>query len=162
MLMHPSQFECRDFCPAIPEMICNELFVSSSGASAVETDSVSVFVMEGGAVTLYTDDKMNQEDRMTWFFGDNRIAVITGDRSKICIDGWCKERFRDRLKVNNMTGSLTITNINTTDSGEYKLKITSRNTEKIFSVTVHGESFHILNPSYLCLNHLFNVCFYQV
>ncbi|KAF4097209.1 uncharacterized protein LOC131530498 [Onychostoma macrolepis] len=108
------------------------------GASAFETDSVSVFVMEGDAVTLYTDDKMKQ-DRMTWYFEDNRIALINGDQSKICADDQCKERFRDRLNV-NQTGSLTIMNIRTTDSGDYKLKITSRNIEKIFSVTVQGVS----------------------
>ncbi len=161
MLIHPSQFECRDLCPAIPEMICNELFVSSSGASAVETDSV--MVMEGDVVILYTADIMNQQDRMTWFFGVNRIAAINGDQSMVCTDDWCTERFRDRLKLDHQTGSLTIMNIRNTDSGEYKLKITSRNTGNIFSVTVHGESFHILKPGYLCLNHLFNVlCFYQV
>ncbi len=100
---------------------------------------------------------------MNEFFGDNRIAAINESQSKICIDDWCKERFRERLKLDHQTGSLTITNIRNTDSGEYKVKITSRNTGNIFSVTVHGESFHILKPSYLCLNHLFNVlCFYQV
>ncbi len=65
-------------------MICNELFVSSSGASAVETDSV--IVMEEDAVMLYTDIEMNQKDRMTWFFGDNRIAAINESQSKICTD----------------------------------------------------------------------------
>ncbi len=128
-------------------MICNELFVSSSGASAVETDSV--FVMEGDAVTLYSNIEMNQKDRMTWFFGGNRIAAINGDQSTVCTDDWCKERFRDRLKVNNMTGSLTITNTRTTDSGLYILEIIISNTVNIFNVTVHGESFNILKPSYL-------------
>ncbi|XP_016388099.1 uncharacterized protein LOC107723883 isoform X1 [Sinocyclocheilus rhinocerous] len=104
------------------------------GASAVDPDRVSV--MEGDAMTLYTGVEMNQQDKMTWFFGEDRIAVINGDKSKICEDDQCKERFRDRLNV-NQTGSLTITNINTTDSGLYILKITSRNNENIFSVTVH-------------------------
>ncbi len=134
----------------IPEMICNELFVSSSGASAVETDSVSVFVMEEDAVMLYTYFLINQTDRMIWFSGDNRIAIINGYQSKICTDDWCKERFRDRLKLDHQTGSLTIMNITNTDSGLYKLEIiSSRNTVNIFSVTVHGESFHILKPGYL-------------
>uniref|UniRef100_A0A8C1RRD8 Immunoglobulin domain-containing protein n=1 Tax=Cyprinus carpio TaxID=7962 RepID=A0A8C1RRD8_CYPCA len=109
------------------------------GASAVDSDRVSVFVMERDTVTLYTDVELNQQDRMTWFFGVNRIAVITGDQIKICEDDECKERFKDRLKV-NQTGSLTITNITITDSGEYKLKITSRYIENIFSVTVHDVS----------------------
>ncbi|KAL0161281.1 hypothetical protein M9458_045006, partial [Cirrhinus mrigala] len=49
------------------------------------------------------------------------------------------ERFRDRLKLDHQTGSLTITNIKNTDSGEYKLKIISiseRESEKIFNVSI--------------------------
>ncbi|KTF71102.1 hypothetical protein cypCar_00048543, partial [Cyprinus carpio] len=142
--MHASQFDYRDshyfhvayFCPTVPEMICNELFVSSSGASAVDADRVSG--MEGDTVTLYSDVELNQQDRMVWYFGEDRIVII-GDQTKICKDDKCKERFKDRLDV-NQTGSLTITNINTRDSGVYKLKITTRNIDNIFIVTVHGVS----------------------
>uniref|UniRef100_A0A8C1Y0K8 Immunoglobulin domain-containing protein n=1 Tax=Cyprinus carpio TaxID=7962 RepID=A0A8C1Y0K8_CYPCA len=108
------------------------------GASAVDSDRVPV--MEGDTVTLHTDVKINQQDRMVWYFGVSRIAEITGDQSKICEDAVCKERFRDRLKLDNQTGSLTIMNTNTTDSGLYKLKNTSRNTDNVFSVTVQGVS----------------------
>uniref|UniRef100_A0A8C2QAY5 Immunoglobulin domain-containing protein n=1 Tax=Cyprinus carpio TaxID=7962 RepID=A0A8C2QAY5_CYPCA len=107
------------------------------GASAVDADRVSV--MEGDTVTLYSDVELNQTDRMIWLFGVNRIAVINKDQRKICEDDKCKERFKDRLKV-NQTGSLTIMNTRTTDSGEYTLKITSRNIDNIFSVTVHDVS----------------------
>ncbi|KTF91156.1 hypothetical protein cypCar_00035424 [Cyprinus carpio] len=145
--MYASQFDYRDshyfhvayFCPTIPEMICNELFVSSSGASAVDADRVSVSVMEGDTVTLYSDVELNQTDRMFWIFENSRIAIINGDKHKICTDDECKERFRDRLKL-DQTGSLIIMNTRTTDSGEYKLKNTTRNTDNIFSVTVHGVS----------------------
>ncbi|XP_042612043.1 uncharacterized protein LOC109051726 isoform X1 [Cyprinus carpio] len=109
------------------------------GASAVDSDRVSVPVMEGDTVTLYSDVELNQTDRMIWLFGVNRIAVINKDQRKICEDDKCKERFKDRLKV-NQTGSLTIMNTRTTDSGEYTLKITSRNIDNIFSVTVHDVS----------------------
>uniref|UniRef100_A0A8C2JIB8 Immunoglobulin domain-containing protein n=1 Tax=Cyprinus carpio TaxID=7962 RepID=A0A8C2JIB8_CYPCA len=145
--MYASQFDYRDshyfhvayFCPTIPEMICNELFVSSSGASAVDADRVSVSVKEGDTVTLYSDVELNQTDRMIWIFENSRIAIINGDKHKICTDDECKERFRDRLKL-DQTGSLIIMNTRTTDSGEYKLKNTTRNTDNIFSVTVHGVS----------------------
>uniref|UniRef100_A0A8C2KWR0 Immunoglobulin domain-containing protein n=1 Tax=Cyprinus carpio TaxID=7962 RepID=A0A8C2KWR0_CYPCA len=121
-------------------MICNELFVSSSGASAAGSDRVSVFVMEGDTVTLHTDVEMNQRDRMFWIFGDSRLAIINGDKHKICTDDECKERFKDRLEVNNQTGSLTIRDITIRHSGVYNLKNTTRNTDNIFSVTVHGVS----------------------
>uniref|UniRef100_A0A8C1TDX8 Immunoglobulin domain-containing protein n=1 Tax=Cyprinus carpio TaxID=7962 RepID=A0A8C1TDX8_CYPCA len=98
--------------------------------------------MEGDSVTLYTDVKTNQHEKIKWFFNDTRIAQITGDLSKICTDVQCNEgteRFRDRLKLDHQTGSLTIMNITNTDSGLYKLQIISSSSisEKIFSVAVH-------------------------
>ncbi|XP_042612022.1 uncharacterized protein LOC122134431 [Cyprinus carpio] len=106
------------------------------GSSGVDSDKVTV--MEGDSVTLNTDIKTNQEDRIMWYFNDIRIAWITGDQSKICTDAECPERFRDRLKLDHQTGSLTIMNINTTHSGLYRLQVNSRNSGKLFSVSVHG------------------------
>ncbi|XDV23916.1 hypothetical protein PO909_028262, partial [Leuciscus waleckii] len=94
----------------------------------------------GDSVTLNTGFIKGQQERIKWYFLDSRIAEITGDQSKICTDDQCKERFRDRLKLDHQTGSLTITNIRNTDSGEYKLLINSGSTEKIFNVTVRGVS----------------------
>ncbi|KTF93875.1 hypothetical protein cypCar_00048134 [Cyprinus carpio] len=45
-------------------------------------------------------------------------------------------RFRDRLKLDNQTGSLTITDTRTTDSGRYKLQMNS--VGKCFKITVFG------------------------
>ncbi len=117
--------------------------MSSSGASGVDTDGV--ILMKGDSVSLHTGVETNQQDRIRWYFNDTRIAQITGDLSKICTDVQCNngtERFRDRLKLDHQTGSLTITNTRTTDSGLYKLQISSSNinSAKRFSVTVHGES----------------------
>ncbi|ROI15261.1 Hepatocyte cell adhesion molecule [Anabarilius grahami] len=48
-------------------------------------------------------------------------------------------RFRDRLKLDNQTGSLTITNITTEHTGDYKLVISGANlTTKTFSVSVYA------------------------
>ncbi|XP_059424821.1 uncharacterized protein LOC132159324 [Carassius carassius] len=120
------------------------LFLMHNGVSSVETD-VSVSVMEGDSVTLLTGVKKNQEDRIRWYCNDTRIAQINGDPSKTCTDVQCNEgteRFRDRLKLDHQTGSLTITNITNTDSGLYQLKIFSSNSisEKTFSLSVRGVS----------------------
>ncbi len=121
--------------------------------SGAGSDGVSVSVMEGDSVTLNTDVKINQQEKIHWYFNDIRIAYINGYLSDICTDVQCKERFRDRLKLDNQTGSLTIMNITNTDSGEYKLLIIKgSDSETIFNVTVHGES--CLKAGYLCLNHI--------
>ncbi|KTF74766.1 hypothetical protein cypCar_00048458, partial [Cyprinus carpio] len=110
------------------------------GASGVAIDRV--ILMEGDSVTLHTGVETNQQDRIRWYFNYTRIAQISGDLSKICTDVQCNEgpeRFRDRLKLDHQTGSLTIMNITTNDSGVYKLLLSSSNTdsEKSFSVIVH-------------------------
>ncbi|XP_077083219.1 uncharacterized protein LOC143736366 [Siphateles boraxobius] len=114
------------------------LLISSSGASGADEDWVSV--MEGDSVTLNTGVEMNQQDRIRWYFNSDRIAEIMNDQIKICTDEQCKERFRDRLKLNHQTGSLTITNTRNTHSGEYQLSFNSRNSGTNFNVTVNGVS----------------------
>ncbi|XP_056303982.1 uncharacterized protein zgc:171497 isoform X2 [Danio aesculapii] len=100
-------------------------------------------VTEGDAVTLHTDVKIKQQDRVKFFYNKIRIAQIS--RDFICTDVRCNkgtERFTDRLKLENQTGSLTIMNINTADSGDYKLEILSgsSSSEKNFNITVIGVS----------------------
>ncbi|XP_050951437.1 uncharacterized protein LOC127154074 [Labeo rohita] len=68
-----------------------------------------------------------------------RLLLITGNEREICSVAECKERFSDRLKVDNQTGFLTITNLRTTDSGTYKLNIISSGSysDKVFNIYVH-------------------------
>ncbi|XP_016367157.1 uncharacterized protein LOC107707594 [Sinocyclocheilus rhinocerous] len=106
--------------------------------------------MEGDSVILHTDVETNQQKEIRWYFYEIRIAQITEDLSFICTDVQCKysdERFRDRLKLDHQTGSLTIMNIRTTDYGHYELEIISSilNTDhqrkvskKTFRVAPHG------------------------
>ncbi|XP_073700633.1 uncharacterized protein [Garra rufa] len=103
------------------------------------SDGDSPSVIEGDSVTLHIDLKINQKDKINWYFNDTRIAQITGNQSKICTDDECKERFGDRLELDEHTGDLTIRDINTTDSGHYQLmSISKRNFEKTFIVHVLG------------------------
>uniref|UniRef100_A0A673GKQ4 Immunoglobulin domain-containing protein n=1 Tax=Sinocyclocheilus rhinocerous TaxID=307959 RepID=A0A673GKQ4_9TELE len=114
----------------------NQLF-NSPGVSGVR-DDVSLSANEGDSVTLHTGVKTDQQEKIRWYFSDIRIAEITGDFSFICTDVQCKDRFRDRLKLDHQTGSLTIMNTRTTDSGFYKLQMNHSRISiiKIFSVTV--------------------------
>ncbi|XP_056109103.1 uncharacterized protein LOC130086901 isoform X5 [Rhinichthys klamathensis goyatoka] len=121
------------------------LIFLNNGVFGVGSDEVSVSVMEGDSVTLYTGVKTNQQEDIKWYFKDIRIAQINGDLNKTCTDVQCNEgteRFRGRLKLDHQTGSLTIRNINTIDSGLYELKIISSSSisGNIFNVSVHGVS----------------------
>ncbi len=104
---------------------------------------MSVFLKKGDSVTLHTGVKTNQQEKIKWYFNDFHIAEISGVQSKICTDVQCKERFRDRLKLDHQTGSLTIMNTTITDSGNYTQQIiNSTDRTKIFSVSVYGNSFN--------------------
>ncbi|XP_058616254.1 uncharacterized protein LOC131530149 [Onychostoma macrolepis] len=95
----------------------------------------TISVTEGESVTLDPGVIKNKNYEMTWYFNETLIAEITGDQSFICTGVQCKERFRDRLKLDNQTGSLTIMNTRTTDSGLYKLQIISRILQHSISFT---------------------------
>ncbi len=98
-------------------------------------------MMEADSVTLHTDDPDIQKDELImWKFGNFLIAQIDrkNNDSRFYGDN-AGGRFRDRLKL-DQTGSLTITNTRTTDSGLYQ--VYSRRTEtplNTFSLTVYGE-----------------------
>ncbi|KAL0161526.1 hypothetical protein M9458_045251, partial [Cirrhinus mrigala] len=84
----------------------------------------------GDSVTLQTHTELQTHDVITWTFGlsETRIAEINKDTG------------RDRLKVDHQTGSLTIRNTRTTDSGLYQIIIIrSRKMEFTyrFNVTVY-------------------------
>ncbi len=100
----------------------------------------SVSVTEGESVTLEIEVKA--DDQIQWRFGHILIALINRQRGKIQVfDDVLDERFRDRLELDHQTGSLTITDTRTTDSGLYEVKITSSTQTHLntFNLTVYGE-----------------------
>ncbi len=110
-----------------------------------DSDAVkSVSVTEGDSVTLNPDLTNKQSDNLImWNFKTNgpliaKINQATNDIS--IIDDGPDKRFRDRLKLDHQTGSLTITNITTEHAGVYQVTISSK-TQIIyrFNVTVCGE-----------------------
>ncbi|XP_077081525.1 uncharacterized protein LOC143735282 [Siphateles boraxobius] len=111
--------------------------VAVHGVPAAERDEVKrKTVKEGESVTLDPDVIRQANDLMTWYFNDTRLAEINGELSKICTDDQCTERFRDRLKLDHQTGSLTITHTRNTDSGVYQLRINSFSIRRRRSITI--------------------------
>ncbi|XP_051765449.1 uncharacterized protein LOC127520844 isoform X3 [Ctenopharyngodon idella] len=100
-------------------------------------DTKVMSVMEGDSVTLNTDLTEMMDDGIQWMFGTENtvIAEISVMAEIIPVYDDYDGRFRDRLKLDNQTGSLTITNTTTEHSGLYKVKII-RNIVKLFNLAV--------------------------
>ncbi|XP_059424780.1 uncharacterized protein LOC132159261 [Carassius carassius] len=111
-----------------------------NGVFGVEADEVSVSVMVGDSVTLHTDvTEVPRDSNIIWKFGDEILARMNeADGNPSTYDG-PGAIFKDRLKLDKQTGSLTITNIRTEHIGRYSVDIRSiYATPKTFRVTVHG------------------------
>ncbi|KAL7855592.1 hypothetical protein AOLI_G00191960 [Acnodon oligacanthus] len=106
--------------------------VRAAGQDKVET----IEVKEGVNVTLRTNlTGIKADDIIQWMFVGTRIAqLVNTDTVK-----YFEETFKNRLKLDKQTGSLTISNIRTTDSGDYAQQLISEKTSvKQFSVTVYA------------------------
>ncbi|XP_058616630.1 uncharacterized protein LOC131530395 [Onychostoma macrolepis] len=110
-----------------------------NGVFGVDADEVSVSVMVGDSVTLHTDvTEVLKDTKIIWKFGDEIIARMNeADANPSTYDG-SSAIFRDILKLDTQTGSLTITNIRTEHIGHYSVDIKSTDAKlKTFQVTVH-------------------------
>ncbi|XP_058615372.1 uncharacterized protein LOC131529614 isoform X2 [Onychostoma macrolepis] len=111
------------------------LLIFTNGVFGVETEDVSV--TQGDSVTLHTGVEKQKDDLIVWYYGPEKTLVvqINGKASSTII----ADRVVGRVQVDSQTGSLTFTNIRTTDSGLYNLKISSSNkvSYKRFSVSVY-------------------------
>ncbi|XP_018971076.2 uncharacterized protein LOC109102199 [Cyprinus carpio] len=113
--------------------------VAVSGAFA-DSDAVKS-LMQGDSVTLQTNTELHTEYWITWTFGhsETRIAHINKKYGMFSLYDVLDGKFRDRLKLDLQTGSLTITNTRTTDSGLYEvMSLVSHNYTYSFNVTVFG------------------------
>ncbi len=107
-----------------------------------------ISVMEGDSVTINSGlTGMKDYDQIQWRFGNENTSVaeinVTAD-SMTVYDDVLDGRFRDRLKLDNQTGSLTLTDTTTQHAGDYELQI--NNVRKCFLLTVYGE----LNIGSMC------------
>ncbi|XP_050958441.1 CD48 antigen [Labeo rohita] len=113
---------------------------SLAGVFGDEVKSVSV--MEGDSVTLNTGDTDKQKDyQILWKFGHNSTLIAKINRKNnetTFYNNNADGRFRDRLEL-DQTGSLTITNTRTTDSGLYQVtSIRAQTPLNRFSLTVYA------------------------
>ncbi|XP_057181235.1 carcinoembryonic antigen-related cell adhesion molecule 1-like isoform X1 [Triplophysa rosa] len=103
-------------------------------------------VKERDSVTLHIDlNEKQRNDQIHWKIKHNKspvaeIITVNGKISTHLIE----ERFRDRLKLDDQTGSLTITHMKNEDSGPYEADVTigsnTHTIHKTFSVTDSGLS----------------------
>ncbi|CAM4660564.1 unnamed protein product [Leuciscus chuanchicus] len=109
-----------------------------------DTDELkSVSVMEGDSVTLSSSlTEIQRDEEIFWTFGTNGSLIATITEAKSETPEGLDKRFRDRLKLDKKTGSLTIMNIRTEHAGVYEVEISSNSrseTKHRFNVTVYGE-----------------------
>ncbi|XP_050950305.1 SLAM family member 5-like, partial [Labeo rohita] len=95
--------------------------------------------MEGDSVLLPTNvSQILENDSIVWTFGAENSVIAKLKRKKQMLD-FPDGRFRDRLKLNTQTGSLTITNTRTEHAGLYKLEIRLEKVIfKTFNISVYA------------------------
>ncbi|KAJ8371546.1 hypothetical protein AAFF_G00307470 [Aldrovandia affinis] len=98
------------------------LFLLSDLPSAVETEVKTMIVREGETVTLNSHlTELKTDSQILWSF-DAGSSYIIGQLFSGQIKTEFAERFRDRLELDRQIGSLTISNLNTKDSGVYQIQ----------------------------------------
>uniref|UniRef100_A0A8C1DA28 Ig-like domain-containing protein n=1 Tax=Cyprinus carpio carpio TaxID=630221 RepID=A0A8C1DA28_CYPCA len=108
------------------------------GAETIEIQSVSV--TEGDSVTLYIDiTEIQKDESILWKYGAEKCIIAEINKKYVLFFTYngTNGQFKDRLKLDDQTGSLTITNIATEHAGVYQIEITRVRT-KAFNVSVYA------------------------
>ncbi|XP_073717517.1 uncharacterized protein [Misgurnus anguillicaudatus] len=122
---------------------------ATGGWFCMNKDSVkNIKKIEGESITLQSGVAVTEEDEICWKFAKHKVFGQTIQFEIIA--KWTKtdgekllgNRFKDRLQLENLTGSLTITKLNTKDTGHYKLLI-PRKISKTFNVDVNAKELII-------------------
>ncbi|XP_077081744.1 uncharacterized protein LOC143735453 [Siphateles boraxobius] len=132
-----------------------KFIVTVTGVFDPDADQIkAVSGMEGDPVTLNTDVKLQKDDLMLWRFARatkgnpvhhnpcqsdaTAIAKIYGESREISLDPGDGEIFSNVVKVDKLSGSLTITDIRPEHSGIYILQISGNTGTKCrrFRITV--------------------------
>ncbi|XP_051741770.1 uncharacterized protein LOC127508134 [Ctenopharyngodon idella] len=119
-----------------------KVIVKESPLKSVENkDEIkALLATKGNSETLHTDTDLQKHDLILWRFGAEGYLIAKGDTDNNRTSYYDGDdgRFRDRLKMDSRTGSLTISDIETEHAGEFRLKIISdrRILFKRFTVTV--------------------------
>ncbi len=114
-----------------------------SGEKSVSVKIGDSVTLNSGFTEIIEDDQIRWrffDDQNLWWFGYEYILIAESNKranSMTVYDDVLDGRFRNRLKLDNQTGSLTITNITTEHTGHYKLQ--TKYTKIDFLFTVYGE-----------------------
>ncbi|XP_077093907.1 uncharacterized protein LOC143746072 [Siphateles boraxobius] len=109
---------------------------------------------EGENVTLNTGvSELQRDDQVLWRFGSEDTIIAKRDRDtyRLSYNDVDDGRFGDRLQMNDQTGSLTIKNTKSTDSGVYHLQINNVWFKK-FRVTVWLDTLKVTAGESVTLN----------
>ncbi|XP_073669715.1 uncharacterized protein [Paramisgurnus dabryanus] len=117
------------------------VFESPPVINSGPSELASFTVMEGESLVLPCNVQTQRDDLIQWRFGDESVLITEVDMedNKTSVFDGADGSFGDRLKLNDQTGDLTITDCKPKHTGVYQLKII-RNKQttsyKIFSVIV--------------------------
>lgn len=120
----------------------------------INSDEIkTVTVQQGESIILRTGViEIRGFDLIMWKFEDHCIAEISKKTNQFSLYETLDKKFGGRLHPDHQTGSLTISNSKTSDSGDYNLNM-SKNTyslQRTISVTVSGLSLALIGVICVC------------